>query len=135
MERDILFTDLKTPPQIFQLKDYLRELFRLIDRRNVDIDYASTIVIDADEGETFYVLLTGNITTITILNAFLGRKITLIFQQDESGSRTVAGFGAGVMLAGDAFAVTGSANRYTSITFEYCSTSKWVETGRTSDVY
>lgn len=133
-ERDILFENLKSPSEIFQLKEYLREIYRLLDKRFVSITRAASVTFDSDIGEVFYVLLDGNITGITILNAFKGREITLIFKQDGTGSRTVAGWASTVKLSGAAFAVTSNASRYTTLKLTYDDTN-WVQTGGTSDVY
>lgn len=135
MDRDIILQDLTKQTDLWRLKDYLREIYRLLDRRQVSVDCAASITFDADEAESFYVELTANITSITIKHPYLGRRITLIFKQDSTGSRTVAGFGADVMLAGNAFSVTSNAERYTTLTLEYDANDKWTEIGRTSDVY
>jgi len=134
MERDIIFENLNRAQDLFKLKEHLRELYRLVDNRLITITRAASITLDTDEGEVFYIELDGNITGITIKNPYQGRKITVIFKQDGSGSHTVAGWAATVMLAGDAFSVTSTANRYTTITFIYDGTN-WVEVGRTTDVY
>lgn len=133
-ERDIIFNDLKSPANVFQLKDHLRELYDLVEWHFVTIANAASVTIDADQGDIFYFSLTGNITGITISNAAQGRIIRLIFKQDGTGSRTVAGFASNIMLAGDAFSVTSNANRYTTLTLCYDGTN-WVEIARTSDVY
>ena len=133
-ERDILFENLKSPGEIFQLKEYLREIYQLLDSRFGSITQAASIVIDADLGEIFYILLNGNITTITISNAFKGREITIIFKQDASGSRTVAGWASNVKFAGAAFSVTSNASRYTILKLIYDDTN-WVESGKVLDVY
>jgi len=39
------------------------------------------------------------------------------------------------MLAGNAFSVTATADRYTTLTLEYDSNDKWVEVSRVSDIY
>ncbi len=133
-ERDIILESTATPSGLHSLREYLRELYRLLDNRFITITRAASVIFNVDEGEIFYVELDGNITGITLQNADYGRKITLIFKQDSTGSRTVAGFDSNVMLAGNAFSVTANANRYTTLTLAYDGTN-WVETGRTSDVY
>lgn len=134
MERDIILNNLNRPSDLFRLKEYLRELFGLFSPRAKTVTYAASITVDADEAETFFVTLTGNITGITIKNPDTGRKIKFIFLQDGTGSRTVAGWGSDVMLSGDAFSVTSNASRYTTISFEYIN-SNWIEIARTTDVY
>lgn len=133
-DRDIAFEDVKTPANVFRLKEHLRELYRLVEYHFISIVRAASIIIDADEGDIFYILLDGNITSITINNPAQGRKIVLIFKQDGTGSRTVAGFASNVMLAGDAFSVTSNAGKYTILTLCYDGTN-WVEIARTTDVY
>ena len=133
-ERDILFEELKAPGSIFQLKEHLREIYRLLDKRFVSVTRVASINFDSDIGEVFYVLLDGNITTITISNAFKGREIVLIFKQDGTGSRTVAGWASTVKLSGAAFTITSNASRYSVLRLTYDDTN-WVETGRVTDVY
>src|SRR3990167_4451704 len=132
-ERDIVFDNLKTESNLFKLKEHLREIYDLIDNRFIEIDAAASVTFDADEAEVFYVELTTNITSITIKNPFKGREIQIVFKQDGTGSRTVAGFGSDVMLAGDSFSVTSNANRHTTIAFVYANDT-WIEVSRTSDV-
>lgn len=133
-ERDILFETLRSPSEIFQLKEYLREIYRLLDKRFVSVTRVASITFDADIGEVFYVSLDGNITGITLLNAYKGREITIIFKQDSTGSRTVAGWASTVKLSGAAFTVTSNASRYSIIKLVYDDTN-WVESGRSLDVY
>lgn len=136
MDRDIVFRDVTTPGDLFRLQEHLRELYRLLDRRYIEVTRAASVTFDTDEGDVFYCELDGNITGITLKNPYQGRTVTLIFKQDGTGSRTVSGFDSTVMLAGDAFSVTSNANRYTTITLAYENkNSKWVEISRTSDVY
>ena len=133
-ERDIVFENISTPHNLFQLKEHLRELYRLLDKRFISVTCDSTVVFDADQSDTFYVELTENITTITINNASTGRIITLLLQQDSTGSRTVAGFASNVKLAGASFTVTSNATRYSTLTLVYDGTN-WVEIARALDVY
>lgn len=133
MQKDIVLSNLSRPSDLFRLTEYLRELFSLHDPRQRTLTYAASITADCDESETFFLILTGNVTGITIKNADTGRKIRFVFQQDGTGGRTVAGWPASVLLSGAAFTVTTNANRYSTITFEYVN-SKWVEIARTLDV-
>lgn len=132
-QRDILLNDLTKQAELFRLKDYLRQLYALFDPRIKTVTYAASITVDADEAETFFITLTGNITAIAIKNPDTGRRIKFIFLQDGTGSRTVAGWPAAVLLSGAAFTVTSNANRYSTISFEYVN-SKWIEIARTTDV-
>ena len=133
-ERDILFENLKNPAEIFQLKEYLKELYSLTDPRFIAITRAASVTFNADEGDIFYILLDGNITGITISNAYKGREITIIFKQDGTGSRTVAGWASNVKFTGAAFSVTSNASRYTILKLVYDDTN-WVESGKVLDVY
>jgi len=132
MDRDIIFEDLTKPNDKYRLKEYLRELYRLIDIRFVSVDYSATPTIDADEGEIFLITLTGNITGLKIINPYQGRKVTIIFLQDGTGGRTVA-WTTTVKLAGAAAIGGDQANEYSTITLVYTG-SVWVEIARTSDV-
>ena len=132
-ERDIILADVTKPGDLYQLKEYLRDLYSLFSPRTQTVTFAASITVDADQAETFYVKLTGNITSITIKNADTGRKIRFVFLQDATGSRTVAGWPSTVLLSGAAYTITSTANVYSTISFEYIN-SKWIETGRTTDV-
>lgn len=132
-ERDIVISDVTKPGDLYQLKEYLRELYSLFSPRNQTVTFAASITADVDLAETFFVTLTGNITSITIKNADTGRKLRFVFLQDGTGSRTVTGWPATVLLSGAAFTITSTANVYSTISFEYIN-SKWIEIGRTTDV-
>ena len=133
MERDIIFEDLKTPSDLYKLKEYLRELYLLLDPRFIEVDFAASITFNADEAVVFLVILTGNITGITIKHPYYGRKITILFKQDGTGGRTVAGWASNVKLAAAAAIGGDQANEYSTITLTYDGTN-WVELCRTSDV-
>lgn len=134
MDKPIKFQELKTLQDVYHLKEHLREIYRLLDPRFIEVDYSATPTFDCDEGDIFSIELTGNITGITLKNPYKGRKITIIFLQDGVGNRTVAGWAASVMLAGNSFTPTATADVYSTITFVYDENDKWVETGRTLDV-
>ncbi len=54
------------------------------------VAYAATVVFDCSRANGFEVTLTGNITSLTVINAAVGQVITLTFIQDGTGGRTVA---------------------------------------------
>jgi len=132
-ERDIILEDLSQPQNLFRLAEYIRELYRYVDARFSKVAYATSVEFDADESDAFLVELTGNITGITLKNAYKGRKVTILFKQDSSGSRTVSGWASNVKLAGAAAIGNDNADEYSTITLIYDDTN-WVEIGRTSDV-
>ncbi len=132
-ERDIILNDLTKQRDLFQLKDYLRELFSLFSPRLQTVTFGATITVDADQAETFFITLTDNITGITIKNADTGRKIKFIFLQGGAGSYTIAGWPATILLAGASFIPTTNVGRYSTVSFEYVNL-KWVEIARTTDV-
>lgn len=133
MLRDILFEKLDNPQDIFFLKDHLRELYRMVDKRFCIIDYAASVNYDMDIADVILTILTGNITTITIKNAYKGRILVLIFKQDTTGSRTVTGFPANTKLNTAAFVPTATANSYSILTFVYDDTN-FVEIARALDI-
>ena len=55
----------------------------------VNVPYATAVTFDASKANGFEVALTGG-TTVTLINATVGQIITLAFQQDAVGGRTVA---------------------------------------------
>jgi hypothetical protein len=133
MDRDIIFESLKSPQDIFLLKEYIRELYRLLDKRFITVDFVAGITFDCDLAEVFQVTLTGNVTGITLKNPYKGRTITLIFLQNAVGNFTVAGWAADVKITGDTFTVTVTASVYSTITLTYTG-SAWVEVSRSLDV-
>lgn len=131
-ERSITFEDLKKPEDVFLLKEYLRELYRLLDKRHITLDFSATPEIDADEAESFDVTLSANITGVTIKNAFAGRVITIVFIQNGTGGYTVA-WTTTVKLSGAAFTITATANAASAISLLYDGTV-WREISRALDV-
>lgn len=131
--RDIILTDLTKETDLFRLRDYLRELFTVADPRPNTPTFSATPTVDAAQVDTVFLNLTGNITGITINNPDTGRKLRFIFLQDGTGSRTVAGWPASVAFAGASFTPTATANKYSTVSFEYAN-SKWVEIARTLNV-
>jgi len=81
-ERDIVFNDVTSQANLFKLKEHLRELYRLLDRRHVNVTYGATVTLDLDEADSFRITLTGNITTVTLKNPDIGRVIKIVFLQD-----------------------------------------------------
>lgn len=68
--------------------------------RNKVVSFASSITIDATDSDYFEVgTLTANITTVTVSNLGVGRRIRVRFVQDATGGRTVAA-PAGAKIAG-----------------------------------
>ena len=132
-EKTIVLNDLTKPEEIFKLSEYLRELYRLSDLRFVSVDYSATPTFDSDEGDSFLITLTGNITGITIKNAYKGRQVVILFKQDAVGGHTITGWPANVKLAAAAAIGGDDAGEYSTITLLYDDTN-WVEISRTSDV-
>lgn len=118
---------------MFFLKDHLREIYRLLDKRFCSVDYSASISYDMDIADVILTTLTGNITTITIKNAYKGRILVLIFKQDATGSRTVTGFPANTKLNGAAFVPTITANSYSILTLVYDDTN-FVEIAKALDI-
>jgi len=131
-DRSILFEELKTPQDIFALKEHLRELYRLLDKRFVNVTFSATPTFDSDEGDVFLITLTANITGITLKNAYQGRTITILFKQGGVGGYTIA-WTTIVKLAGAVAIGPDAVGEYSTITLTYDGTN-WVEIGRTADV-
>jgi len=131
-EREIIFEDLTKPQDKYRLKDYLRELYRLTDKRHITLDFSATPEIDCDQAESFDITMTSSITGVTIKNEFKGRVITLIFIQGGSGSYTVA-FTTTVKRTAAAFVPTATVGAASIISFLYDGTV-WREISRALDV-
>lgn len=132
MDREILFENLSHPGDLFKLKDYLRELYRLIDKRHIVSDFSATPTFDCDEADSYSMTMTGNVTGVTLKNPYIGREVTLIFIQDGVGSHTVA-WTTTVKLTGAAFSVTATASAASAITLIYDGTN-WYEKARALDL-
>lgn len=63
------------------------------------VGYAPTLVLDCSKADGFQVTLTGNVTSLTIVNSTFGQTVTLAFTQDSVGGRTVALSTAGNLLS------------------------------------
>jgi hypothetical protein len=77
-----------------------------------------------------HIKLTGNITGWTLAAGVNGQEITIYFEQDGTGNRTLAGTPANVRLAGNALTLSTGANKVDALTLawdEALGTPKWVE--------
>lgn len=54
------------------------------------VGFSPTLSLDCSKANGFQVTLTGNVTSLSIINSTFGQKITLAFTQDGVGGRTVA---------------------------------------------
>lgn len=54
------------------------------------VPWSATPTFDASQSWQFYMLLTGNITSSSLINVSPGQKITFVWQQDSVGNRAVA---------------------------------------------
>ena len=77
--------------------------------------------------------LTANVTAVTITNAGKGQRWTIIFTQNGGGGFTIAGWPSNVKLTGAAFAITGTANAKSIISFVFDGTNH-LEVCRALDV-
>ncbi len=132
MDRDILFERLDNPQDIYFLKDHLRELYRLLDKRHIVLDFSATPTFDCDLADSYDMTMTANVTGVTIKNAYKGRVITLVFIQGGTGSYTVA-WTTTVKLTGAAFVPTVTVGAASVIKLLYNGTV-WREMGRALDV-
>ena len=78
------------------------------------VAFSPTPTFDCSAAWKFYMSLTGNITSMSVINASPGTTIVFAFQQDGVGGRTVAWPG-NVLGGGDVFA---TASAYSTQTFE-----------------
>lgn len=131
--REITLTDVTKQADLLRLRTYLRELYTIADPRYSALAFSSTLSMDASITQSFFVLLTGNVTSIAIINPAPGRTLLLTFLQDGTGSRTIGGWPANVKFAGGAFTPTSTANKYSTLSLEYIN-GFWIEIVRTLNV-
>lgn len=83
--------------------------------------------------ESQQITLTGNITGWTLPAGVGDMEVTICFIQDGTGSRTLAGAGANIRLAGGALTLSTGANKVDTLTFKWnanLGTPAWVEKSR-----
>ena len=75
------------------------------------------------------IVLTGNITGWTLTaGTYEGQSLTIKFIQDGTGSRTLAGAGGNIRLAGGALTLSTGANKCDTLNFLWDATlSQWIE--------
>jgi hypothetical protein len=57
----------------------------------VSVVFSATPQFDASQGDAFEIVLTGNVTSSTIINATPGQRLKFIIKQDATGGHTFAG--------------------------------------------
>lgn len=87
--------------------------------------FAASYTPDPTFVEGHEVTLTANITVNNVAAPKAGQKLTLIFTQDATGSRTVT-WGTAYKLK-NGFAITSTASSITSATFVYTVAGNWVQ--------
>jgi hypothetical protein len=92
---------------------------------------SGAVTLNLALGSIFVVNLTGNVTSLAFSNALYGGQVPIIihFQQDATGSRTLAGTAASIKLAGGALILSTGANKRDIITLTTDGGSYW-ETAR-----
>jgi len=96
------------------------------------VTFSATPTFYADAADFFRIVMTANITGVTISNGRLGQTVCILWQQDGTGGRTVTGFAASIELTGGAITPTAGANKATMQCFRYDGVSYW-ETSRAGD--
>lgn len=82
-------------------------------------------------GETKRMILTANVTSWTMSAGNDGQICTILWVQDATGSRTLAGTPANVKHAGGALTLSTGPNKTDAITYRYnAATTTWFEIGR-----
>lgn len=87
---------------IFQFRSAIRVAADNI----LNVAFSATPVFDASLSNSFYLILSGNVTSSTIVNQYPGQRITFVIQQDGSGGHTFVWPGnvLGATLDGSVFA-------------------------------
>lgn len=95
------------------------------------VTFSATPTFTGADGEHQQITMTANITSWAFTAGLAGEVVTIEFIQDATGSRTLAGTPANVLLAGGALTLTTTASKRDAITFRYnTAAAKWVEIGR-----
>ena len=93
------------------------------------LTYGATTTVNCSLSNAFRVVMTGNITTLTINNAADGQGITIRFKQDATGGRTVAWPASFRWNGGSIPSLSTAANSIDMLTAAYDSAdSTWVAT-------
>lgn len=69
--------------------------------------------------------MTANVTSVTLSNGLPGQQLCLLWRQDGTGGRTIAGWAADINLTGAALTPTAGANKVTQICFNWDGTDWW----------
>jgi len=95
---------------------------------------SGTVTLDIATGSIFIVTLTGNVTSWTLSNGVVsGEELEVHFLQDGTGSRTLAGAGGAMKLAGGALTLTTTASKRDILRFRNIGGQFW-ETSRSMNV-
>lgn len=91
------------------------------------VSFSATPTFDPSLGSYAQITMTGNITSWTLTTSGLvsGQFFTLVFIQDGTGSRTLAGAPASVKYAGGSLTLTATASKRDAITFRWDGTSAY----------
>lgn len=118
------------------LKSYIRQMIRSLSTMTFNattMDFGANLNL----GEVYRVVLTANVTAWAISNGVsdAAQEISIHFIQDSGGSKTLAGAGGNIVLAGGALTLSTGANKRDIIKFQWNSTdSKWYEVSRSMNL-
>lgn len=62
--------------------------FKSAQNQIVSVAFSATPIFDAGQGNTFEIVLTGNVTSSTLINISPGQPLRFIVKQDATGGRT-----------------------------------------------
>lgn len=89
------------------------------------------VVIPSNAGQTYFkVLLNQNVTSFSMLgpNPGGGADVKVLFVQDATGGRTVAGYASNIVNTSN-ISIASGANAVTLVSFIYTNTNQWVVEG------
>ena len=89
------------------------------------VTFSATPTFYHDASSVQVMTLTANVTSVTFANGVPGVPLTIIFVQDGTGSRTVAGWAGTIKLAGGAYTATTTASQRDALTFVWDGTNWW----------
>jgi hypothetical protein len=85
-----ILDDGNSPALITNLTNAIASAAEGAQNRLVSVAFSATPVFDASQGTTFEMVLTGNVTSSTLVNVTPGQRLIFIIKQDGVGGRTFA---------------------------------------------
>jgi hypothetical protein len=83
-----ILDDGNLPELITNLTDAIASTAQGAQQRLVTVAFSPTPVFDASQGDSFEIVLTGNVTSSTLVNVTPGQSLRFVIKQDATGGHT-----------------------------------------------